>query len=90
MTDRSSRREVRNPILGLPAAVEALRSLDREQRAALRIVLLAVREQMREKEVISYRKRKGPMVEYYMSGATYAKHIANVLGMLNRGERRDG
>lgn len=90
MTDRSSRREVRNPILGLPAAVEALRSLDREQRAALRIVLLALREQAREKEVISYRKRKGPMVEYYMAAATYAKHIANVLGMLNRGELRDG
>jgi hypothetical protein len=80
MTSRSSLAEVRNPILALPAAVAALRSLDPQQRAALRVVLLAIREQARAKEIESYRKRKGPMVGYWMAAATYAKHIAAVLG----------
>lgn len=76
--DRSSVPEVRNPVLGLPAAVEALRSLDPQQRAALRTVLLAIREQALAREKESYRKRKGPMVSYWMAAATYLKHIAHV------------
>lgn len=80
MSERSSRPEVRNPVLGLPTAVEALQSLDPQQRAALRIVLLAIREEARAKEAESYRKRKGPMVAYWMAAATYLKHTANALG----------
>jgi hypothetical protein len=76
---RSSRRDVRNPVLALPAAVEALQSLDAAQRAALRTTLLAIREQALERERESYRKRKGPMVSYWMANATYLKHIAQVL-----------
>ena len=79
MTDRSSKVEVRNPVLGLPAAMAALRSLDKQQRQSLRVVLLAIREQARAREVESYRKRKGPMVSYWMATATWARHIAHAL-----------
>ena len=85
MSERSARNEVRNPLLAVPAVVEALRALDPSQREALRIVLRAVREIALVKERESYRKRKGPMVSYWMATATYAKHAANVIGRLSRG-----
>ncbi|WP_241213412.1 hypothetical protein [Sphingomonas sp. ABOLE] len=78
--DRSSRPEVRNPVLGLPAAVQALRSLDPQQRAALKVVLMEIRKEALSRERESYRRRKGPMVSYWMAAATYLKHIAHALG----------
>jgi hypothetical protein len=89
MTLRSSRIEVRNPVLGLPAAVEALQALDPQQRAALRVVLLEIRKQARAREAESYRKRKGPMVSYWMAAATYLKHTANALGRQHQRQRDD-
>jgi hypothetical protein len=83
--DRSSRDDVRNPILGLPEAVEALQTLDPQQLAALKVILLAIRKHAIVREKESYRKRKGPMVEYWMGAATYVKHIANAIGRELRG-----
>jgi hypothetical protein len=76
--DRSARRDVRNPLLALPAMAQ-LDVLSPEARAALRALCLDLRTQARAKEVTSYAKRKGPMVAYWMAVATYAKHLANVL-----------
>lgn len=73
MTERSSRLEVRNPLLALSAARE-LRNLPPEAKAALRALLRDLKAQCREKEAEAYRKRKGPMVAYWMACGTYCKH----------------
>lgn len=67
--------EVRNPVLALPA-VERLRALDPECRAALRAVLLDVAVAANANAETSWRKRKGPMAAYWRAVSTYAKHIA--------------
>lgn len=75
---RSSLREVRNPILGLPAARE-IAALPAEQRRLLKRLLRDLKAQCREKEAEAYAKRKGPMTAYWMAAGTYAGHIANAL-----------
>jgi hypothetical protein len=85
MSGRSTGLAVRNPVLGLPAAVAALRALDPQQREALRAVLMAIRDEALSKERESYRKRKGPMVSYWMAAATYLKHTAHVIRRIQRG-----
>jgi uncharacterized membrane protein len=77
-TSRSSRREVRNPILALPAAQELL-ALPMEQRQILKRLLRQLKAQCREQEANAYARRKGPMVAYYMASGTVAGHIANVM-----------
>lgn len=77
MSDRSNLREVRNPILGLPAA-QALLALPPEQRQIIKDLLRQLKVQCREKEVAAYAKRKGPMTAYWMAAGTYCGHIANV------------
>jgi hypothetical protein len=42
-------------------------------------LLRELKAQCRAKEVESYRKRKGPLVAYWMAAGTYAKHIAQVI-----------
>lgn len=76
--NRSSRREVRNPILALPAAQELL-ALPPEQRRILKRLLRELKAQCRGQEEKAYRQRKGPMTAYYMACGTYAGHIANVM-----------
>lgn len=85
MTDRSNRPDVRNPVLGLPEAIEALQTLDAKQLQALRISLLAIRAHALAKERESYRKRKGPMVSYWMATATYLRHISHAISHVLRG-----
>lgn len=93
MADRSSRADVRNPILALPAAREIIDEAPPEVRAWLKRLLLELNAQCREKEVEAYRKRKGPMTSYWMAAATYVKHIAHALrpdqrrGNIDRSER---
>lgn len=81
---RSTRAEVRNPILGLPAAREALAALPIDQAEALRTVLLQIQAQAKEKERESYAKRKGPMTSYWMAVGTYCKHIAHAIRATER------
>lgn len=81
--DRSNLPEVRNPILGLPAAMAAIGQLDKDQREGLRAVLLAIQGEARNKEAESIRKRKGPMIAYWMAAGVYCGHIARALRKVN-------
>lgn len=79
MIDRSNRREVRNPILGLPAAKAAIADLPHDQAEALRSVLLAIQTDARARAEESWRKHKGPMAAYWKAASVYAGHIAKAL-----------
>lgn len=76
---RSNRADVRNPILALPDAVAALETLDGAQRAALRVVLLAIRADAHERAEKCWRKHKAPMAAYWKAAGVYAGHIARAL-----------
>lgn len=79
MTVRSSRREVRNPILGLPAAREAIDRLPPEAAEALARVLLAIQSDARERAEESWRRHKGPMAAYWKAAGVYCGHIAKAI-----------
>lgn len=75
---RSNLPETRNPLLALPAAGELadLLASQPELRRAFKRLCLQLKAQCREKEAEAYRKRKGPMVQYWMSTGTWAKHLS--------------
>jgi hypothetical protein len=79
MADRSARREVRNPVLGLPAAKLALVELTPDERLRVRNVFIAIRDDARERDAESWRKHKAPMALYWKCVAVYSNHIARVL-----------
>jgi hypothetical protein len=80
MTPRSDRREVRNPVLALPAAQKLL-ALDPATREILAELLgdLAIDARGRAQE--SWRKNKGPMAAYWKAVGAYAGHIRRVCRM---------
>lgn len=79
MTGRSTRAEVRNPILALPA-VAGLRALSPEARLALRAVLLDIQADARLRAENSWRSRKPPVATYWAACGVYAGHIARAIG----------
>lgn len=78
MSERSNRREVRNPILALPSA-QRLAELSPLNRAALRGVLLDIRADANARAAECWRRHKAPMAAYWKAVAVYAGHIAKVL-----------
>jgi hypothetical protein len=76
--NRSSQPEVRNPILGLPAAVR-IKKLPQPVREALSDLLkeLAVDAQVRADKC--WRSHKAPMAAYWKAVAVYARHIARAV-----------
>ena len=76
---RSIRPDVRNPIMALPDAVAALQALPNDSRQALRVVLLAIRQNAAERAEMSWRKHKAPMAAYWKAVAVYAGHIARLV-----------
>lgn len=78
--DRSARREVRNPVLALPAA-ERLLALDPATRELIAEILgdLAIDARGRAQE--SWRKNKGPMAAYWKAVGAYAGHRRRVCRM---------
>jgi len=79
MSDRSARREVRNPILGLQAAKLALVELTPAERQRVRAVLLAIRDDARGRAAKCWATHKAPMALYWKAVGVYANHIARVL-----------
>ncbi|PZQ55950.1 MAG: hypothetical protein DI570_21630 [Phenylobacterium zucineum] len=75
---RSQRREVRNPVLALPA-VAALRQLDPAARAALAAVLRDLAADARRRAQISWAQNKGVMAAYWKAVGAYATHIRRAL-----------
>lgn len=78
MSDRSTRPEVRNPVLLLPAA-QRLRELPPESRAALRACLCDLSADASRRADLAWRKHKPPMAAYWKAVAVYARHIARIL-----------
>jgi len=76
---RTTRREVRNPLLTLPAVAQ-LRQMPTETQDALRAVLRQLSEQAARKAEHSWRTKKAPMAAYWKAVSVYAKHTARVLG----------
>lgn len=78
VTPRSSRVEIRNPILTLPA-VDALRSLDPAAQDALRLILLDLQRDARARAEKSWRTHKPPLAAYWSAVGVYAGHIARTI-----------
>ena len=76
--DRSVRREVRNPVLALPAA-RRLQDLAPRTRAALADVLGEMSVDARRRAEASWRANKAPMAAYWRAVCTYANHIRRVV-----------
>ena len=75
---RSQRREVRNPILALPAA-RRVQALSPEQRAVLAEILEALGEDARQRAQDCWTRHKAPMAAYWKACSVYARHLARVL-----------
>jgi hypothetical protein len=86
MAARSNRREVRNPILGLPDARAALAELEPAQAEALARVLLAIQIDARARADESWRRHKGPMAAYWKAAGVYCGHIAKAIRLTPRQE----
>lgn len=78
MAERDRRAEVRNPVLALPASARLL-ALDPDSKAALRAVLLDLRDDCRARAAESWRKHKAPMACYWKAVSVYANHLARLL-----------
>lgn len=74
MSDRSNRREVRNPVLALPG-LQAVMALPPESRAAIAELLASVVTDARSRAQASWIKNKGPMAAYWKAVGAYAEHI---------------
>lgn len=78
MQPRSSRREVRNPILALESAKTIL-ALPLDQRLALADLLMELSRDARQRAEKAWTTRKPPMVLYWSATSVVAKHIARAL-----------
>jgi hypothetical protein len=82
MADRSTRIEVRNPILALPST-HRLQALMAEAspalQAAFRDALNELAADASERAEQSWRKSKGPVAVYWRAVSTYAKHIKRAI-----------
>lgn len=78
MNARSTKAEVRNPVLNLPA-VARQRALDPEARLALQAILLEIQHDARVRAEKSWRTRKPPLAAYWAACGVYAGHIARAI-----------
>src|SRR3546814_13560702 len=79
MTRRSSRAEVRNPVLALLAA-RLIRAMPANIRAMLAVLLLDLAADARRRSRTSWENRKGIVAAYWATVAAYDVHFARVLG----------
>ena len=77
---RSSRAEVRNPVLALPS-FHALSALDPAVRAGLAALLRDLRQDARKRAGTSWTRHKAFAAAYWATVAVYAGHIARALAM---------
>jgi hypothetical protein len=77
VSDRSSREEVRNPLLKLPAA-QRIQTLPPEARHALADLLLELSRDARERAHRGWRQNKAPMAAYWKAVSVYAGHLHRI------------
>lgn len=75
--DRSNRREVRNPVLALPAT-QRLMALPPESREVIAALLGDLVIDARARAQQSWVKNKGPMAAYWKAVGAYAHHFRRV------------
>ncbi|MBB4225994.1 hypothetical protein [Variovorax guangxiensis] len=73
---RSTRADVRNPMLKIPEVREAFNALPAEAREALVKMLRGVSRACRESAAHAYRTHKPPMYTYWQGLAVNARHLA--------------
>lgn len=78
MTARSARREVRNPVLALPA-IHRLQALPEGQRTALAALLADLATDAHQRADKAWAQRKGPMAAYWRAVGVYARHTARAI-----------
>lgn len=78
MSDRSNRREVRNPVLALPS-VKRLDELSPEAREIVADILGDLVTDARNRAQQSWAKNKGPMAAYWKAVGAYAHHFRRVV-----------
>lgn len=74
---RNGRVDVRNPLLGMPAAAK-IAALPPEARAALRDLLREISADARARADKSWRTHKAPMACYWKAVAVYAGHASRI------------
>jgi hypothetical protein len=74
---RSSRADVRNPLLALPSAAD-IAGLPDDAKAALKKVLLDIRADARTRAEKCWRQHKAPMAAYWKAVSVYAGHTARL------------
>jgi len=82
MVDRSSRREVRNPLLALPG-FKLLCDLSPETRRVIASALRSIQMDARKRAEECWRKHKAPMAVYWKAVGVYAGHAARILDAVN-------
>lgn len=75
---RGARREVRNPVLMLPAA-QSILELPIEVRRPLGLLLRQLAEQASEKGKLNWKQNKAMNAAYWKVVSVYAKHLARVI-----------
>ena len=88
MRPRSSRADVRNPLVTLPT-FQALAALGEVEQAAMSALLLELRAVARARAAESWQRRKPPMAAYWAAVAVYTGHAARGLGRSRR-RREEG
>lgn len=73
--ERSSRAEVRNPMIALPE-VQALAALPLDARMATRAALMAISKECRHRGNEAWAKHKAPMAAYWKANAVNLRHLA--------------
>lgn len=76
--NRSSRADVRNPILALPSA-QRLADLTPEARETLVALLFDIKADAAGRANECWRKHKGPMAVYWKAVSVYSGHIARAI-----------
>lgn len=72
---RSVRRDIRNPVLALPA-IRALQLMPSETRDALATVLMDLATDASARADHAWSRHKAPMAAYWKAVAVYARHTA--------------
>lgn len=73
---RSSRADVRNPLLAVPGVDEALARLSPEARDGIREIAQLCSAAWRAKGEECWRRHKPPMAAYWKAWAVNARHLA--------------
>jgi len=78
MKERSTRADIRNPVLAL-SGVAALRDLPPDTRAVIANALRDVQRDARERADKCWRTHKAPMALYWKAVGVYSGHIARAV-----------